>query len=361
VNTKVGAAEYEVLLRLRLARGERIDAAIHEKPAETFSAFAERWFETYVTTNNKASEQHTKNVILRAHLLPWFGAKRLEAIGPGDIEQYKAAKLAANLSPKTVNNQLTVLSKCLRTAAEWGDLATVPRVRLLRARSVRLDFLSRAEAARLLAADAPNPWRLMVLIALRTGMRLGELVALDWADVDLEAGTVTVCRSRWRHVLDATKNYRARHIPIAADLRTLLLAQPSRAGLVLRSSVTGHHLSQKSATRALRRLCASAGVRPVGWHILRHTFASHLAAASVPVPAIRELLGHSTITTTMRYAHLAPSALRSAIEILEHPGGPPDLGQQVGTRPLVTPCTAQASFASDRANVAQPTQNAPLA
>ncbi|GGI29830.1 hypothetical protein GCM10010987_56420 [Bradyrhizobium guangdongense] len=67
---------------------------------------------------------------------------------------------------------------------------------------------------------------------------------------------------------------------------------------------------------AIRRLCKRAEFRIIGWHTLRHTFASHLAIRGVPLPVIKELMGHASITTTMRYAHVAPSALRTAIEIL---------------------------------------------
>ena len=70
------------------------------------------------------------------------------------------------------------------------------------------------------------------------------------------------------------------------------------------------------ADSALRKLCKSTDLRTIGWHTLRHTFASHLAMRGVPLPVIKELMGHDTITTTMRYAHVAPSTLRAAIEML---------------------------------------------
>ncbi len=78
----------------------------------------------------------------------------------------------------------------------------------------------------------------------------------------------------------------------------------------------GRPFSNYGLNYAIRKLCARAGLRKIGWHTMRHTFASHLAMRGVPLPAIKELMGHSSITTTMRYAHVAPSTLRSAIAML---------------------------------------------
>ena len=80
----------------------------------------------------------------------------------------------------------------------------------------------------------------------------------------------------------------------------------------------------------LAGVCKRAGLRRIGWHTLRHTFASHLAMRGVPLGAVQALLGHSTITTTMRYAHLAPSTLRTAIDLLDL--GEPSVGQPAGNR-----------------------------
>ena len=82
----------------------------------------------------------------------------------------------------------------------------------------------------------------------------------------------------------------------------------------------GHPYGHTALWRQLRHLCQKAGLRRIGWHVLRHTFASSLAMKGVPLPAVQALLGHSTITMTMRYTHVAPSALRSAIDLLSQVG-----------------------------------------
>src|SRR5262245_57821757 len=119
-NSRAGALAFEATLRQKLARGETFDLRGEEKSDELiFEAFARQWFELYVKTNNKPSEQYAKEKILRASLIPFFGTMRLKEISAKHIERYKAQQVATGVAPKTVNNRLTVLGKCLNCASEW--------------------------------------------------------------------------------------------------------------------------------------------------------------------------------------------------------------------------------------------------
>ena len=90
-----------------------------------FAAFAAEFLRTYVAVENKHSEQQTKESTFRNHLVPAFGKLRLDAIGVMQIDGYKAKKLAEGFSPKSINNHLTILRRCLSLAAEWGKLSVV--------------------------------------------------------------------------------------------------------------------------------------------------------------------------------------------------------------------------------------------
>lgn len=335
INTKAGAAEYETTLRLRLARGENIDAAPiapTAAAAETFADFSEHWCNTYVLPNNKLSERQTKRIILTRHLRPAFGPCPLASIGVEEIEIYKAQKLQEGLHPKTVNNHLAVLGRCLRSAEEWGRLPRAPQMRTLRVPPPAFDFLLPDESATLLSARSEPHWRDMVLVGLRTGLRRGELLALQRDDADLERRTLRVSRSFVQGVLDTPKSNRARTIPLTADVCAVFARAP-RDGFVFGRRDERPH-SPEVAEKAIKRLCAEVGLRPVGWHALRHTYASDLVAAGVPLLAVQQLLGHASITMTMRYAHLAPSALRGAVDTLEQAIAAralPKLGQPAGT------------------------------
>jgi len=283
--------------------------------------------EVYVAANNKLSERRMKASILNHHLLPFFGKVTLDRIGAEDIERYKALKLDEGLAPKTINNQLTVLGRCLRSAVEWGKIAHVPKVKLMKAYSRRIDFLTEGEGMQLIAASTTPSVHLMVFTALRTGLRLGELLALSWGDIDFEGNVLTVQRSWVRREMTTTKSHRIRHVPLANDLRCLLEAARRGKGFVF-PGISEQPWSTDGAARELTRLCMRAGIRKVGWHILRHTFASHLAMKGISLRVIQQLLGHSTIAMTERYAHLTSASMHDAIRVLEpvletfgHPAG----------------------------------------
>ncbi|MCX6714768.1 MAG: site-specific integrase [Candidatus Uhrbacteria bacterium] len=326
---RAGAASYELVLRQRLARGEPV--LMSEQAEQSFSEFAAEWFRTYVQTNNKPSEQRTKMLNLKNHLLPFFGRLPLKKISSSLVEQYKAKKLSENLSPKTVNNHLVVLSKCLHTAKDWGHVNDCPTIKHLKTVSQRLDFLSPIESQQLIENASYPMWQEMVFLALRTGMRLGELFGLEWQDIDFPRRLLTVQRSIVQGIVGTPKNGKTRHIPLTTDVCRALFEMRQPAGLVF-ARPDGSPLSHIMAQNAIRQVCKRADVRRVSWHILRHTFASQLATRGVPLTAIKELLGHSSITMTMRYAHLAPSTLRDAVNVLENQKSPEkeSLGQPVG-------------------------------
>ena len=127
----------------------------------------------------------------------------------------------------------------------------------------------------------------------------------------------------WRSgIRDATiakrwnpKNNRERHVPLDLDLYEALYKRKQASGYVF-SDATGQPFEGDRLNRALTNVCKKAGVRRVTWHVLRHTFASHLAMRGVPLNIVQALLGHSNVTTTMRYAHVSPSSLRPAIDML---------------------------------------------
>lgn len=151
---------------------EQEDAASVAAP--TFAEFSDRFMTTYAVTNNKPSEVDAKQIILRVHLPPEFGASRLDQIGPAEVEAYKAKKVAGKLARKSINNHLTVLRKILSTAVEWRLLQSVPRIQWMRPLPPHFDFLTFEEADRLIAAAA-GEWRAMITVAVRTGLRHGEL------------------------------------------------------------------------------------------------------------------------------------------------------------------------------------------
>jgi integrase len=152
--------------------------------------------------------------------------------------------------------------------------------------------------------------------ALHTGLRWGELVALRWSDVDLKAGRIVVRQSAWRGHVGTPKGHKAREIPLNEVVLAELKAWRHLRGEWVFCTERGARLGEQAETSRLEAACKLAGLRNVTWHVMRHSFASHLVMRGVPLKTVQELLGHKDIATTMRYAHLSPSVKTDAVSTL---------------------------------------------
>jgi integrase len=165
----------------------------------------------------------------------------------------------------------------------------------------RLRFLSDDECARLLAGCRTSGQPLLypiVVIALNTGMRRSEVLGLTWDRVDVARGVLQ---------LEKTKNGKRREIPMNRAVYDVLSALPKSGGRLFPSSIR----------RAFENAVERAGVKDFHFHDLRHTFASWLTMKGRPLREVQELLGHTSISMTERYAHLAPERLRDAVASLD--------------------------------------------
>lgn len=340
LNTKGGAQQYEMHLRGLVAQHGTIGNAVVQlepkRRAPTFAAFAERWLVTYVDVRNRPVECHTKRLVLAHDLLPAFGRLPIDRIGAAEIEAFVQGQHERGMKAKTINNRLTILRKCLATAVRWKELAELPPVEFLKAPPPETKVLSEGDAERLLAACPPEPWRALVLTVLGTGLRFNELIALEWDAVDLERGALQVLRGEVHGDVRAPKNNRFRGIPLTSELAALFRALPKTHARVF--TYQGRSIKYTTAYRHLSRACARAGIPHTSWHPMRHTFATDLYAKGAYLKSIQDLLGHSTITMTMRYTHRVPEVLRSTVKLLERPAAPrPTGGQPVtSSSPLVT-------------------------
>jgi len=310
-NSRAGARAYEIHLRHKLSRGEPFNA---EENKITYRKFAADWLQTYVKNNNKYSEVISKEQILRVHLIPHFGDRKLDAINSLDIEKYKAKKIEAKLSPKTINNHLTVFRKSLQCAFEWGIIEKMPVIKNLKTLPQKYDYLTIKECKQLIE-KADGVWLEMIHVVIETGLRFGELIALAWDDIDFKKRELTVKQAFAKGVLGSPKSNQIRYIPMSKSVYEVLHRMEKGEDYIF-SDANGKPLKQIACIKKLHRICNRAGIRKIGWHCLRHTFASHLAQAGANIVSIQSLLGHSDIRTTMRYAHINGTALREAINIL---------------------------------------------
>lgn len=312
VNSRAGALAEENSLHL---------ASFAEKtaPTATFHALVERFLVSHVAAENGIAERATKAMTFEKHLLPAFGTMALDEITAEKLSAYAGEKLKAK-SPKTVKNQLTIMRTALTCAVEWELLDRLPRFPRVKVPEQAHDWFTFDETARLLEAAAKHdgPCGLMVHVAVRTGLRLGELLALRWSDFDFAKGVLRVAGAVSMGELKGTKSGRHRTVPLTAGL-TAALSLVAGEGLVFSvPSADGARRMRRAETRRpLDAICRAASLRCVGWHVLRHTFASQLVSRGAPLKSIQEMLGHSAISTTMIYAHLAPETSAAAVALLE--------------------------------------------
>jgi integrase len=341
LNTKRSAVDEERHQLDRLARGLPVGREEVRVNSETCAEYFGRWVDVYVV-NNKQSEADSKRSIIRLHLAPFFGAEPLTVVNwARRIAEFKAAQMQVKgLDPKTVNNHLTVLRKALGTAKEWGLLPEVPKVQWLKVAAPSFDFFTAEEGSRLMAAAAqPAKYRpleigheqaaVMVTTALRAGLRRGELLALRWADVDFGNGKLLVRQSDYLGTLTTPKGGRSREVPLSPTLTAALRGHRHLRGEYVFCRQDGRRLTRDAIKHVVPSACRRAGLRELQWHALRHSFASQLVMAGVPLKVVQELLGHADIKMTMRYAHLSPATLVDAITRLDEESGP---GQQVGSK-----------------------------
>ena len=273
----------------------------------TLADFVEEYLDM-ARVNNKLSAVQTKEAALRNHILPMLGTKPLIDVDERQVERLKAKLQARGLKAKTINNHLSVLRSLLETARRHGVIDRVPDFRWMKVQEADFDFLTFEESEALIAAADPE-WRPMIQLALRTGLRLGELLGLQWGD--LQGQRLTVRRSYVRGEISTTKTHKSRTIPLASDV-----VLPSRDRLFVFGNADGTPLEKGCTKWPLWRACDAAGVRRISWHVLRHTFASQLAMRGVSLAVVRELMGHTTIKMTLRYAHLAPGWHEDAVATL---------------------------------------------
>lgn len=315
VNTRRGAQDYERQLRAAMLEGRRSAGEIPR-----IEEFGPRWVEDYAVANRQApSSVRSKEVILRTHIYPVMGSKRLDEIGPEDVQRLK--RKLANHAPKTVNNVLSVLGAMLRTAVDWRIIGSLPTpITMVRVPRRTMDFYDDAELERLLEAAEKlgSHYLLILLLGAEAGLRAGEIIGLEWPDIDFTRGHLVVRRTVWRGKAGPPKSGRERIIPLTSRLSTALQAERHLRGPRVLYRPDGTPYTLPALARRMETIQRRAGLEPTGKiHILRHTFCSRLAIRGAPAKAIQELAGHVSLSTTQRYMHLSPAAREGAIRLLE--------------------------------------------
>ncbi len=285
----------------------------------TLEEFAERFLDGSARANRqKPSTIAAKEMILRVHLIPRLGSRRLDAVTHEHVQQLKRGLSAK--AAKTVNNVLTVLNVLLKTAVEWAIIEQMPcTIRLLRVPKSTAVFHDFEDYERLVETARRSDWQtyLIVLLGGEAGLRCGEMLALERRDVDLAKRQLCVERSDWEGHITVPKGGRLRYVPLTVRLGAALREHRHLSSTRVLCQQDGSPLTRKMVQSWMRRVTRRARITDNGVHVLRHTFCSHLAMRGAPARAIQELAGHQDLSTTQRYMHLSPAAIEGAIRLLD--------------------------------------------
>lgn len=282
------------------------------KPDQRFEDFVIEAFLPYSEANKKSFYY---DVLICRVLVKAFKDKTIRQITPPMIEQFKQEQLNTptnndnKRSPATVNRHLSVLSKIYSLAvdAELVDGNPCRKVKKFRLDNQRTRVLSADDEQSLFSALGSNALvKNIVLTALHTGLRRGEIFNLKWFDVDFSRGLVQVRES---------KSGKKRIVPLNATVRTMLDGLKRKSEYVFPSPKTGGRLD--NIKRSFCRAVEKAGIADFRFHDLRHTAATRMADSGTDAFTLASILGHSDIRMTARYTHATDSALRRAVENLD--------------------------------------------
>lgn len=299
------------------AEGKIDNPDVSTKEVPTLAAFIPRYIEGFCKANrHRPSTIIQKESNARLHLVPTLGHRRLDRITAEDVQKLKAA--LGHLKPSTANTAIKLLKAILHVAVEWKVIPELPtKISKIKESETELDFYGFDDYARLVAVARKLDPRVLLVVLLggHAGLRRGEIIALEWSDIDLAHGRMTVARSEYRGHLTSTKGHRSRTIPLSDDLRRAL-EQHRIGGPRVLYTASRAAASASSIDAWLAAAQQAAGFPIKGPHILRHTFCSHLAMKGAPARAIQKLAGHQSVVTTERYMHLSPVVLEESIRLL---------------------------------------------
>ncbi len=267
-------------------------------------------FQAGYLPDSKPSERKSKRQILDGHLVPFFGHLRLDEIRQSDVDAFVTQELK-RVGRKTINNRLAVLSSLLKYAHE-NKLIPKPTLRLnLKRKGAAKDApivaVDPDDIAKLISAATDDRYRLALLLTSEAGLRIGEVLGLQWTDI--KHGELTV-----RRAVDPDGNIglpkhdRMRDVPLSPALADEIARAPRR-GLWVMPRLDGAMLTYSAAIEGIREIYKRAEVTiPVSesgvrrpWHSLRHSFGTTCASRGMPITTLQELMGHEDVETTRRY------------------------------------------------------------
>jgi integrase len=278
----------------------------------TLRFFLEEKYAPWLKSRNPKTAEKTIKAFESS--FPTLMDYQMSDINAWEIEKWRNKRLSDGVKPATTNRQINTIKGCLSRAVEWGaiDSHDLNKVKTLTVDNSKVRYLSKDEEARLrenLHASDTDFLEVIVILALNTGMRKGELLSLDWNHVNFDNKILTVD-------FQNAKSGNTRHLPLNTQAYNALKQwqqETDGIGFVFKDK---NNAQLKDFPYIWGALLDEAQITNFRFHDLRHHFASKLVMASVDLNTVRELLGHSDLKMTLRYAHLAPEHKAAAVNLI---------------------------------------------
>lgn len=326
------------LLRVRLSKiaeaREKGLESLHDRTPVTFDRFVDEEYMPAKAPPARRESSHLRDEQLYRNVKGTFGTMLLGAITTAEIEKYfakrKVGKTCRGIPPSKaqMNRERQFLSSVLGMAKRWGllDRNVAEDVKKLREDNTQDRVLSPDEE-RKIREQCPDFLVPIMTVAVHTGMRLGEVLALRWSDVDRKAGEAVA--GGFIRIGAESKGHRSRHVPMNAAVKAILDAEKPVATeegfvpFIFVNPRTKKPYKVISVSLAFAAAARRARVEGASFHTLRHTAVSRMVAAGVPDRIIMKVVGHTTPNMVSRYAHLAPDSLKGATDCLAERNGTP--------------------------------------
>ena len=347
VEAPTGAKRKTVYAKTRKEVSEKLTAAMADASkgitadggSKTVGAFLTSWLENSVRGSVRKSTYDRNESLCRVHLIPALGRKKLKTLGAADVAGFYRSRLDAGCSAASVHKMHETLHKALKQAVRWGYMTKNPAddVDAPRVHTEEVHPLTRDEARSFLKVVRGDRLEALYVVALHTGIRQGELLALRWEDVDIEQKTLTVRRTITKDggklLTGPTKTAKGRRtVKLTRDAAEALRGHLTRqleeidglgdyyqpGGLVF-ATMKGTLLNPTNLRkRSFAPLLVRAGLPHMTFHQLRHTAATILLLKNVNPKIVSEMLGHASIAITLdTYSHVLPNMQDSAVAAME--------------------------------------------
>ncbi|MCX7748216.1 MAG: site-specific integrase [Clostridia bacterium] len=337
--TVYGKTKAEVAEKIRILAVQFGAGACYDPSTMTIKEWIEFWIDNFKKLNLKPKTLEVYKQVIACHIIPNIGHVTLKTLTAMHLQRLINEKFQNGMASASVRKMHNIISSSLDQALKNDMIPKNPAkaVKLPTLSQKAIKYLTESEQKRFFEAACKDDLFPLFVLAAHTGLRLGELLALNWGDIDFKNGTISVTKNaitvedfdnetdkrNVTKIQDSPKTRSSiRKVPLSDTATQVLKTHRQNSNNILVfSTKSGTILNQSNVRRSLHRLLEKAGINKCGFHTLRHTFATRLFEKGISAKIVSEFLGHSKVGHTLDiYTHCTESVKADAIKALDISG-----------------------------------------